>query len=293
MSAVHDDAAAARYGAGDQIGAANEITEHHVRNALALVQRGQRLNLAQPLETRSPQQPWRYWRSTLNLEHSMPGTEVGPNRLSFAEENLAGSMHSGTHLDGLGHAGRSGTLYGGHRYPDIVSADGLTKLGIEHVPPLVTRAVLLDVAAVRGERMLEDGAIGADDLEAAAARAGLEVGPGDAVILHTGWGRLWDEDPERYGTSEPGLDVSGAQWCTERRTCLIGADNWAVEAVPGGADDAFPVHQHCITDHGCYLLENVRAAELLETGARAFCLVVLPLRVVGATGSIVTPLALL
>jgi len=125
VSAVHDDAARSRYGADDQIGAANEITESHVRDAVALVQQGQRVNLAQPLRTSSPQQSWRYWRSTLNLEHSMPGTEVGPNQLSFAEENLAGSMHSGTHLDGLGHIGRSGTLYGGHRYPDIVSADGL------------------------------------------------------------------------------------------------------------------------------------------------------------------------
>src|SRR5690349_7263993 len=90
-----------RYGPDDEIGAANEITPDRVVEATTLVRTGARYTMAQVLTPDSPTQTWRYWRPMLNHEHTMPGHFNGPNQLSFVEENIAGSSHSGTHLDGL------------------------------------------------------------------------------------------------------------------------------------------------------------------------------------------------
>jgi kynurenine formamidase len=282
-----------RYGPEDEIGAANEITADTVLRAASLITHGSRYNLGQILEPTSPTQSWRYWRTTPNLERLVPGHGVGINQLTGLEENIAGSSHSGTHLDGLGHIGIGESAYNGYRYADIINGDGLTRLGIETVPPFVTRGVVLDIAALVGETMLDaERTITAADLEGAAERQGVIVGPGDALLIHTGWGRLWTADGHRYVSTEPGIGLEAAAWCTDRRVSLIGADNWAVEVVTSEATSIFPVHQHCIARFGCYLLENVRTDELVRDGVHEFCFTVMPIRSKGASGSPVAPLAI-
>ena len=283
-----------RYGPDDELGAANEITETKVREAVALVRRGARYQLGQVLEDGAPTQMSRYWKSALGLGHILPGSFFGENEQSFVEETVSGALHSGTHLDGLGHIGIGAKTYNGTPYSEIATSEGLSRLGIEGVPPFVTRGVLLDVAAAKGATMLEDTyAITAADLDAACERQHVEVLPGDAVLVHTGWGALWREDGERYAKTEPGIDVSAAQWCTGRRVCVIGADNWAVEVVPYPESSlAFPVHQHCIAKYGVYLLENVVTAELARDAVSEFCFVLLPIRIRGASASPVAPLGI-
>jgi kynurenine formamidase len=239
---------------------------------------------------------WRYWKQILVTDHTTPERAFGSNVQTFVEESVSGALHSGTHLDGLGHIGIGEYAYGGRRWSDIIAAAGLLELGIENTPPLISRGVLLDVAATRGVAMLgDDEAITAADLEAAAARAGVTVEPGDIVFLHTGWGRLWDEDPDRYAASEPGLDESAGRWLTDRRVAVIGADNWAVERVVLDADPegpAFPVHQETIARNGTYLVENLRLAELAADGVTTFLAMIAPVRLRGGTGSMVNPVAL-
>lgn len=284
---------ASPYGPADTIGAANEIDAAQVLHAAALIQVGRRYDLSQVLDDKSPAQMWRFWKHTLVLDRVMPGRALGTNQQSFLEETVAGALHSGTHLDGLGHIGIGPLTYNGIRYSDIVTASGITQLGIEGVPPLFSRGVLLDVARCRGVELLgSDDAIGAADLQKAAELASITIKPGDIVLLHTGWGALWDADPGRYKASEPGLDMSGAAWLTDRRVTVIGADNWAVERVSSSQEsEMFPVHQHCLTLHGCYLLENVRTCELAADSVSEFCCVILPNRLRGASASIVAPLA--
>jgi kynurenine formamidase len=284
-----------RYGPADTLGAANEIDEARVLAAARLVTQGRRYSLAQTLDETSRNQMWRYWKQSLLTDRTVPGRYVGDNQQSFVEESVAGALHSGTHLDGLAHIGIGDHLYNGNRYSELVSASGLSRLGVEGVPPLVTRGVLLDVAAVQGVSMLDDRqAVTADQLAEAESRAGLEVGPGDIVLVHTGWGALWGVDDTRYVQDEPGLGLDAAAWCTERRVAVIGADNWGVEVVPGQAAGlSFPIHQHCITQHGCYLLENVRTVELARDGVHAFMCAVLPNPLRGASASMVAPVALI
>lgn len=281
------------YGPDDTIGAASEIRPEKVLEAARLVREGRRYDLSQVLDDSSPTQMWRFWKHTLVVDRVLPGRALGTNAQSFVEETVSGALHSGTHLDGLGHVGIGAYTYNGIRFADIVNANGIARLGIENVPPFFTRGVLLDVAADRGVERLEAGAsIGGRDLERVANRANLRVGAGDVVIVHTGWGSLWSSEPERYGASEPGLDLSGATWLTDRRVAAIGSDNWAVEQVPSARDgEMFPVHQHCLTLRGCYLLENVRTAELASEGIDEFCCVILPNRLRGASASMVSPLA--
>jgi kynurenine formamidase len=282
-----------RYGRDDALGAANEIDEKAVLRGAALVREGRRYQLAQILDSSSPAQMWRFWKHSLLLDRVIPGRFVGANRQSFLEESVAGALHSGTHLDGLAHIGIGEHTYNGHRYDEIVDATGLAKLGIEDVPPIVTRGVLLDVARAAGVAMLGDTeTITPDLLETAAAAQEIMVEPGDVLVLHTGWSTLWGVDDDRYKASEPGLGLAAARWCTDRRVAVIGADNWAVEVVPGERPElSFPVHQHCIAQYGVYLLENVRTAELVRDGVDEFLCAILPARLRGASASIVSPVA--
>ena len=283
-----------RYGPDDTLGAANEITPETVRAAAGLIREGRRYGLAQVLDESSPVQMWRYWKHALLTDGAMPGREQGANRLAFLEEAVSGAMHSGTHLDGLAHIGIAGHTYNGHRYADVVGATGVDRLGIESVPPIVTRGVLLDVAGLEGRDVLgPTEAITDEHLAAAAARHGVEVGAGDVVLVHTGWGALWGVDAAAYAAGEPGIGLSAARWCTDRRVAVIGADNWAVEVVGAERDDlVFPVHQHCIAQYGCYLLENVRTDQLVRDRVHEFFCAILPARLRGATASIVQPVAI-
>jgi kynurenine formamidase len=284
-----------RYGAEDTLGALNEIRAETVLAAASLVRQGRCYQLAQILDSHSPAQMWRYWKHSLLLDHVIPSHWVGVNRQSFVEESVAGALHSGTHLDGLAHIGIGEHTYNGHRYDEIVDATGLMRLGIENVPPIFTRGVLLDVAGAAGVEMLGDTeTIGAKQLEHAALAQSIDVRPGDVLIVHTGWSALWGLDDERYKASEPGLGLSAARWCTDRRVAVLGADNWAVEVVPGERSDlSFPVHQHCITQYGVYLLENLRTEELVRDEVREFCCIILPNRLRGASASIVSPVAVI
>ena len=282
-----------RYGPDDRIGAMNEVTPEKVLQATRLVRQGRRYQLGQVLDDSSPAQMWRYWKHSLLVDRLIPERFLGRNRQSFLEESVAGALHSGTHLDSLGHIGIGPSTYNGYRYADIVSANGLTMLGIEEVPPIFTRGVLLDVAGYKGVPQLAGTyPISAADLEGAARQQSVAVGPGDVLLINTGWGALWGVDNTTYKQTEPGLGVEAAAWCTDRRVAVIGADNWAVEVVPGEAPDLlFPVHQHCISLYGCYLLENVVTAELVHDEVHEFCCVILPARLRGATASIVAPVA--
>jgi kynurenine formamidase len=285
-----------RYGDDDQIGAANEITAEKVASAARLIRTGKRYALGQILDSSSPAQMWRYWAHSLLTDRTSPERAFGSNSQTFVEETISGALHSGTHLDGLGHVGIGEYAYGGRRWLDIIAADGLTELGIENVPPLASRGVLLDIAALHGVAQLDsEYGITSYDLEEAAQRAGVTVESGDILFIHTGWGSLWATNQELYGASEPGIDLSAARWCTDRIVTVIGSDNWAVEQVlrePVPGSESFAVHQETITRNGIYLLENARTAELAADGVSTFFCVIAPIRLRGGSGSMVGPVAI-
>ncbi len=284
-----------RWGAEDEAGAPNGIGPAEVRRAAALVRAGRVIALAQPLHERMPVPGHR-----AALMHFM-GRDGGdyaaggkrPGGFQFAEDTVVMPLHLGTHVDALRHAWCEDLLYNGFRGDTIRSTTGAARCGVDKMPPIVTRGLLLDLAAAGP---LPDGhAIDRAALEAAAARAGVAPGPGDAVLVRTGWLEAQQNKPARLVSfdAEPGLDVEAALWLAEAGVALVGADNFAIEVLPFPAGSVFPVHQRLIRDHGIPLLEGLVLKPLAEAGATEFLFMAAPLPIAGATGSPLSPVAVL
>jgi kynurenine formamidase len=282
-----------RWGPADERGALNLIGEPQVRRAASLVHDATVLSLAQPLSPRTPVPAHR-----CGLQHFMhrDGGDYAagarrPGGFQFAEDSVLMPMHIGTHLDALCHAWYDDKLYNGYPANGIRSTSGARYLGVDKIPPVFTRGLLLDVVRLYGRALDRGEAIGADALREAAHAAGVTPEPGDAVLVRTGWLESV-ASPVAFDT-EPGLDVGAAQWLVERGVALVGADNFAIEAIPFPEGQVFPVHQSLIRDHGVPLLEGLVLAELASRQRPQFLFVASPLPILGATGSPLAPLAVL
>lgn len=219
-----------------------------------------------------------------------------PNGYWGCNEAVAMSGHSGTHLDALGHVAKDGLLYGEVPVGEAQSGVlGLVSHSIEDVEPIVRRGVLFDIAGLLGVESLEAGeTVGVDLLERAAETDGIEVRPGDCVLVRTGWERLWTTSADRYIGADggtPGLDLAGANWLMDRGASLLGADTGTVEATAVGVFE-LPVHLEALTQRGVYLLENLSLRGLAAHGGREFLFVCTPLKLRGSSGSPVRPIAI-
>ena len=165
---------------------------------------------------------------------------------------------------------------------------------LENVGALMTRGVMIDVAALKGVDMLSDKyEITVQDLQQALAAEKLTLQPGDAVIIHTGWGKLWAKDNARYMKGCPGLGVAAAEWLVRQDPMLVGADNFPVEVSPNPDPQiSAPVHQIMLVINGIHLLENLKLDELASKRVHEFAFVMQPLKLKGATGSTVAPIAI-
>jgi len=177
---------------------------------------------------------------------------------------------------------------------DISSRGGFTKVGIEKVGPLITRGVMIDVAGLKGVDMLGDNyEITVEDLQQALQKQGLTLQKGDAVIIHTGWGKLWGKDNARYVKSCPGIGVAAAEWLIKQDPMLLGSDNWPVEVAPNPDKEvSLPVHQIALVVNGVHLLENMKLDELAAKKVYEFAFVMQPLKAKGFSGSTVAPTAI-
>ena len=203
--------------------------------------------------------------------------------------------HSGTHIDAICHQAEDLRLYGGVPARDAATSTGYLHHGVEEIAPIVARGVLLDVAAHRGVDEVPAGdAISADELRVCAERAGVAVGAGDVVLVRVGNARNWD-DPDRY-LAAAGVAGDASAWLAGLGVLAVGADNMAWDVI-GRHDDAYgcelPGHLVLLARHGIYIIENLALDELAAAGRSVFTFVCAPLKLVGATGSPVRPLALL
>ena len=280
-----------RWGAADQRGAANRITADKVLEAKSLITRGTVYQLGHVYEAAMP------LFGTRHFSLKIPQTfgPMGTNRTMYHDEVVSGELGQiGTQFDGLGHIGVGDVFYNGNNRADFARPDGLAKLGIENVGALVTRGVLIDVAAFKGVAMLDGGyEVTRADITGALARQRTEIHSGDVVIVHSGWGSLWLKDNARFNTSAPGIGLDAAQYLVDREVVLVGADTWSMEVVPNPNPDLqFPVHQLLIPKNGIYIFENLLTEELARDRAYEFAFFFAPLRLKGATGSPGNPIAI-
>jgi kynurenine formamidase len=280
-----------RWGANDQRGAANRLTPTKVLEARNLITKGTVYQLGHVYETGMPMFGTRHY--SLRIPHMFG--PLGKNEATWNDEIISGELGQiGTQFDGLGHLGIGDVFYNGNRAREFAQAEGLTRLGIENAGAFVTRGVLVDVARYKGVAQLQGGyEITVADLKGALQRQGTEIRPGDAVILHTGWGSLWMKENARYVQSEPGLGLAAAQFLVDEEITLVSADTWGVDVVPyPDASLVFPVHQLLLPRNGIYILENVITEELARDNVYEFAFVFAPLRLKGATGSPGNPIAI-
>jgi kynurenine formamidase len=201
--------------------------------------------------------------------------------------------HSGTHLDALCHQANCLTLFGGIPTDTAESPTGFTQLGVETVPPLVNRGVLLDVAGWKDQAPLPKAySISADDLAGCAAAQGVEVRLGDVLLVRTGYGTLWHDEVAYLRAA--GVGKSGTLWAADRGVVAVGADNMAWDA----PDDRDPetgatlfAHVYLLPQKGIYIIENVNLEELARDRRWVFAFIGIPLKLQGATGSPLRPLA--
>lgn len=280
-----------KWGAGDQRGSGNLMGPQSVLKASRLIRTGKTYELGQVLSASMPLFGTRKFELTTKRTFMNPGS----NRRGSNEEAVYSEIGQvGTQFDAFSHQTIGGSLYNCYQLDEIATRNGFTKLGVENVGMLMTRGVLVDVSAAKGVPMLAaDYEITPEDLEAALKRQGLRLEAGDAVLIRTGWSRLWGKDNARYGASSPGIGVAAAEWLAKQNPMLVGADNPSVEIVPNPDQKvSLPVHQIMLVVNGVHLLENLRLEELAADGAGEFAFVIQPLKMQGATGSTVAPAAI-
>ncbi|MGY1636982.1 cyclase family protein [Geodermatophilus sp. SYSU D00742] len=278
----------------------NEITPAVVLDAVRLVRTGRVLDLAHVLHADVPAFPGRTYRSYLTTNYHYVNRRRadgspegwGRNAVNWVVEQITATQQMGTHLDALNHLQVGDRTYNGHRLTDIAEDWGTNRLGVDTLPQVATRGLLLDVAAVRGVDRLEPGDV-VTVADAEAALAGRSLRPGDGVLFHTGWGGWWGVDDDRYSAGEPGPGRELAEWLAAHRVALTGCDTWSYGPVPAeDPAEPFVVPQTLNVRHGVVVLENLRLAEAAAAGLREFLLVVSHAKLRGATGAWVTPLAI-
>jgi len=253
------------------------------------------VDLAQPLYTGMPSSPNHPgFRMVLLRRH---GDTVRPDGGSAANELIITGGHVGTHVDALAHVSQDGLLHGGIDASSALEGGRFRRHGIDEMPPLFTRGVLLDAAAARGTQMLPGGyGVTVADLETAAELGGAEPGPGDVALVRTGWAQRFADEEAYLGkaTGVPGVTVEAARWLADRGVVATGADTTAYEQIPAGAGHReLPVHRVLLVERGIHIIEHLNLEGLARAEAAAFLFVLAPLRILGGTGSPVRPLAVL
>jgi kynurenine formamidase len=280
-----------KWGAGDQRGSANLMSPQTVLRAAKLIRTGQVFELGHVL---SPSMPFfgvrRFELNTKRTFHN-----AGSNRRGSNEEIIYAEMGQiGTQFDAFSHQTIGNSLYNCFSLDEIATRNGFTKLGVENVGTLMTRGVLLDIAAAKGLPVLAaNHEITPADLQSALERQKLTLEPGDAILIHTGWGRYWGKNNAQYGKTSPGIGVAAAEWLAKQSPMLVGADNTSVEISPNPDSKLnLPVHQIMLVVNGIHLLENLKLDALAGANAYEFAFVLQPLKMQGATGSTVAPAAI-
>lgn len=287
-----------KYGADDEIGAANLITPERVKAAAALVKEGKRHALGIVVEPGMPAFPPR----TTSLQVVTPGQAQGQDTaktfgwpINYNDDLGQLWFGTGPQIDGLGHLGEANTYYNCNKAADFVDISGLKKLGVHNIPPIVARAVLIDMAKHKGVAAMEGGqAITTDDLKAAMEAQGVTVNEGDVVLIHTGWtDAKLKAEPKAWVSMEPGPDNAAAEYLASLGPVAVGSDTWGLEVVPPvKGDKVFYGHVTLLAKNGIYILETMDTGPLAEQGVNEFMFVLGQARIKGTVQMIINPVAM-
>lgn len=281
-----------KWGPEDEIGSANYITPERVKLAASLVKTGKTYALGMVTGPDTPAYPPRHYK--IYVWETVLG---GPNELTTTDDLAVTWLGVGSQIDGFGHVGIDHVHYNGWKTQDFLSLTGIKKFGVENIPPIVTRGVLLDMTKYYAVDIVPNGtAFNSKEINEVAQRQGVEIREGDVVLFHTGWLKQFaqmGEGEPKLGFPEPGIGVEGARYLAGKGVVAVGADTWALEAIPFEKEaERFPVHQELLAKNGTYILENMNTAALAADAAYEFMFVLGAPRMAGAVQTIVNPVAI-
>jgi kynurenine formamidase len=296
-AAAAQDCAPSKWGEGDELGSANLISAENTLKAAALIKQGKSMPLGIVIDAGTPAFPPR----SLSLQVVQPNQQGGQKLTAFGYEGnynddlLQTWVGIGSQIDGLGHLGENGFYYNCADEKEISAITGLTKLGVHNIPPLVGRAVIVDMASHFGVETMAAGAhFGEADIKAAAEAQGVTMGEGDIVLFHTGWtDGMLESDPTAWVSGEPGLNNEGAVYMASLNPMAVGADTWGLEPIPAPeGDKVFYGHVTLLKENGIYILETMNTGPLLAEGVNEFMFVLGQARIRGTVQMIINPVAL-
>ena len=286
-----------KWGADDIHGSMNMITPERILASLSMVKHGKYYDLSHVLHQDIPI-PGFHGSYFANTQYTLEnGAEwhdrvIGNMKNGYSAQNLRMSIsdHSGTHIDQLNHVGKrledgDFRLYNGIKNKDIIDTFGTKKLGAENFPPLITRGILVDIPGFLKKDLDVGYCISPEEINGALEKQGTEVKEGDVVLVYTGWSRYWD-DAEKTLTGEPGLAKACAKWANDHNIISWGTDQFATDPIPfEEPGEALPMHLEMLTKSGIRLIENVYMDEIVKEKVYEFCILGLPLKIKGGTGS--------
>jgi kynurenine formamidase len=274
-----------KYGKDDTLGALNNLSPAGVLAAVKLVKTGKVYALG---VVTGPATPAYGTRSYQIFTQSGSAEPIGSSRTTYHDDFLATWVGIGSQLDGLGHLGIDHRYYNGHLDSEFLRPNGLALFGVDKLPPIATRGVLLDVSDLPPGR-----AVNKAEIEAVVARQKTPIGKGDVVLLHTGWLAAKGNDKAAFLAGEPGLGKGGAEYLASLGVVAVGADSWGVEILPSeDPKEAFPVHQILLAKNGVYVLENMNVGPLAADRAWEFLFVLGQPRFEGAVQATINPVAI-
>lgn len=286
---------ASKFGPNDEVGNLNHVTPAKTLAAAKLVTRGKAYRLGIETNKDTPAYPPRTFSITIVQPGQTAGNTLGPTKTTYNDDIITGWVGVGSQLDGLGHIGVDNLYFNCNKAAEFAMTDGLKKLGVEKVPAVATRGVLLDMTGYFNTDMVKEGtAFNRTEIEGAMKLQGVKsIEKGDVVLFYTGWTKLMGKDNERYGSVEPGLGVEGAKYLASLEVAMVGADTWALEVIPSEKNaGVFEVHQILIPLNGIHILENMNTEEMVKDQAWEFLFTLGPSRITGAVQAIINPIAI-
>lgn len=295
--AAASEAQSSPWGAADEIGTLNAMNDRSRLDILRVVSDGNVYDLGVELFVGMPDccsEAFGDPNYQIMMTHS-PARARGVEMVSHSSEAVFMNTHTGTHMDGLSHFGLNTEIWNGVKAEDALGARGWTRSGAEKYPPIIARGVLIDIAGSKGlERLPASYSITIEDLQAALVQQGTKLLPGDVVLIRTGQMTSWPDRKGRKLFQEPGIGLKAAKWLAEKgEVMMLGADNYGLESFPSMTPDNFaPVHTYLLAEKGMPFFEMVWLEELAEDRVYEFLFVGAPLKLRGASGAPVRPLAI-
>src|SRR5258708_1107005 len=245
-----------KWGAGDERGAANLRTPELVLRATRLIKSGEVVELGRVLAMDMPL----FGTRRFDVHTKRTGGPMGTNKRYTNEELVISEIGQvGTQFDMFSHQSIDNRHYNCFVTDEITTRNGFTKLGVDKIGAIYARGVLIDVAGAKGVDMLEGGyEITVEDLQGALKKQGISLRRGDAVLIHTGWGKLWGVDNAKYNSGCPGIGIPAGEWLAKQDPILFGADTFPVEVVPNPDKNiSLPIPQLAPAVFRIFLLHNL------------------------------------